>query len=272
MKAFLDMLKPNELIYPNTVAFDWQQTEVSRPQGHPYFHWLQTNQGEGIVEIEEKQIRLSKNDGIMITPFTPHKYNSDQHWTTNFITLCGYATTFFPKQLGEGKYFVIREGKTIKNQIHTLTERLTNNISEDDISLATYQIFLSIRQEIQKNISEKNSTTPIYWEIKRYIDSKFSSKITIISISKYFHISPQYLIKIFKQTIGISPYQYLIKKRISEAKKLLISNRDLLIYEVANLAGFENTSHFIETFKKSEHCTPLEFRTIYYQGRDFNYE
>lgn len=75
MKAFLDILKPNQLIYPNTVGYDWNQVDVNRPQGHPYYHWLQTNQGEGVVNIDNKSIILAKNDGILITPFTPISTN-----------------------------------------------------------------------------------------------------------------------------------------------------------------------------------------------------
>ncbi|MCI2959765.1 AraC family transcriptional regulator [Pediococcus pentosaceus] len=272
MKAFLDILKPNQLIYPNTVGYDWNQVDVNRPQGHPYYHWLQTNQGEGVVNIDNKSIILSKNDGILITPFTPHKYQSDQFWTTNFITICGYASIFFQKQLGEKKYFVLRESSCVDKDIYNLTNKLDSSCDDAQISLQTYKIFLDILHGVQQVSAEGYKSIPICWEIKNYIDDNYMEKISIKKIGRLFNISPQYIIKVFKQAFNISPYRYLTKKRISEAEKLLISNKDLLISEVANLVGFDGASHFIDVFKRVENCTPLEFRLIYYQGADFNHE
>jgi AraC-like DNA-binding protein len=272
MKAFLDILKPNQLIYPNTVGYDWNQVEIDRPQGHPYYHWLQTNQGEGTVKIDGEEIKLSKNDGILITPFTPHSYDSEQFWTTNFITICGYASIFFPKQLGEKKYFVLRKNTRISEHIRTLADALDSTCDDRQVSLQTYQIFLDILEGLQEDPSESYNSIPVCWEVKKYIDDNYMEKISINEISKLFNISPQYMIKVFKQAFKTSPYKYLTQKRVNEAEKLLISNRDLLISEIANLVGFEGASHFIEVFKKAQNCTPLEFRMIYYQGADFNHK
>lgn len=268
MKAFLDILKPNELIYPNTVSIGWRQGKVERPQGHPYYHWLQTDQGEGTIKIAGKVITLYKHDGILISPFVPHTYFSKQHWQTNYITLCGYATTFFPKLLGEQKFYLLRDVRQVATDLAQLADGLERGSSDKMISQLTYQIFTELRATILKTTVGKNSASPIYWEAKKYLDSHYMQKITINQMSQDFHVSPQYLIKIFKQTVGVSPYQYLLNRRISEAKKLLVSNHDLLISEIATLVGMDNVSHFIELFKRYENCTPLEFRTIFYQGRD----
>lgn len=272
MKAFFDILKSNELIYPNTIAYGWEPDNAIRRQGHPYYQWIQTDQGEGVVKISGQKIILQKNDGILISPFIPHSYSATKYWSTDFITICGYATPFFHKLLGDGTFFLLHDCTEIKEDIVKLTDMVDHNDSTNNISLVTYSIFTKIRQGIQKRYSAKERLSPINWEVKKYIDSHYMEKITIQKLSTTYHISPQYLIKIFKSATGKTPYQYLVQKRIIEAEKILVSNNDLLISEIASLCGFDNTSRFIEVFKKYKYCTPLEFRTIYYQGSDFKYE
>ncbi|MGO3732470.1 MAG: AraC family ligand binding domain-containing protein [Vagococcus sp.] len=199
MKAYLDILKPNELIYPNTIAYDWKQDKVDRPQGHPYYQWLQTNQGEGIINIENKDIILKKNDGILITPFTPHYYEPNQYWTTNFMTICGYGITFFPNLIGERRFFHIINSKKLSKLIEDFTDLFDQSLEDSEVSIKTYHIFLTIRDKIQQQNLINTSSTPIYWEIKKYIDRNYMYKLSIGAISKEFHISNQYLIKIFSK-------------------------------------------------------------------------
>lgn len=73
------------------------------------------------------------------------------------------------------------------------------------------------------------------------------------------HITPNYLNKITNSLIGISAYEYIINRIISEAK-ILLKLTDVNISELAYRLGYENPGYFIRIFKKVEGITPLEYR------------
>lgn len=73
------------------------------------------------------------------------------------------------------------------------------------------------------------------------------------------HISKFYLIRLFKELTGTTPYRYIMLIRVDEAKKLLRHTR-LSVKEVGEQTGFCDTKNFITNFKKFTGLTPLQFR------------
>lgn len=49
----------------------WNQDNISRPDGYPYYHYLQTEKGTGRIEVRGKQYTLGANEGILIAPWFP---------------------------------------------------------------------------------------------------------------------------------------------------------------------------------------------------------
>ncbi len=75
----------------DSVGNHWMQESLHRPQGYPQYHYLQTEQGCGILTIDGNELRLPEGHGILITPHVPHAYRTaDQGaWMTCFATFGG---------------------------------------------------------------------------------------------------------------------------------------------------------------------------------------
>jgi AraC family transcriptional regulator len=72
----------------------------------------------------------------------------------------------------------------------------------------------------------------------------------------YFHFS-----RVFKQSMSISPNNYLIKRRIERAKKFL-AETDIPVIEIALRIGFTSQSHFTTTFRRLVGATPKAYRDL----------
>jgi len=70
----------------------------------------------------------------------------------------------------------------------------------------------------------------------------------------YFHFS-----RTFKQSMGVSPNNYIVARRIEKAKKLL-ANSNSLIADIALQVGFASQSHFTTMFRRLTGTTPKIFR------------
>ena len=98
---------------------------------------------------------------------------------------------------------------------------------------------------------------------KDYIDSCYYRDISLDELSSICLLNPFYLIREFKKNYSTTPYQYLITRRLIEAKKLL-TNDHLSVNEISSQVGFDSVSTFCSLFKKRFNTTP----TIYRIGSD----
>ena len=58
----------------DSVGNHWYQESMQRPNGHPHYHYLQTEKGRGRIEIRGKHYILEEQEGILIAPSVPHSY------------------------------------------------------------------------------------------------------------------------------------------------------------------------------------------------------
>lgn len=91
-----------------------------------------------------------------------------------------------------------------------------------------------------------------------YIQSHLSEDISLEDIAAYVGISQYYFVRLFKQSTGYSPYQYLIKCRIERAKQLITLGQGT-ITDIAVLVGFASQSQFGRHFKRFTGMTPKQF-------------
>ena len=82
------------------------------------------------------------------------------------------------------------------------------------------------------------------------------------------YISASYARCIFKKYTGKTIFEFLLNKRMQEAKKLL-SDPYVKVYEVAGLVGYNSKTHFAETFKRYTGQTPKDFQQKIKEGNTY---
>lgn len=95
--------------------------------------------------------------------------------------------------------------------------------------------------------------------IIQYIDLNYYEHIDLALLEQKFGISRSYLCRIFKTITGISPIDYIIRKRIDEAKYRLIKTAESIL-DISEKCGFNSLSNFNSLFKKMTGCTPGNYR------------
>lgn len=95
--------------------------------------------------------------------------------------------------------------------------------------------------------------------VKRYLDLHFREPITLEELVRMSCINRTTLCRMFKDTYGSSPTEYIITRRI-DAAALLLAETSLEIEGIAERSGFRNTPYFIRAFKTRCGVTPGEYR------------
>ena len=94
-----------------------------------------------------------------------------------------------------------------------------------------------------------------------FMHENYARELSLSDIATAAHLSPFHLARIFKQSLGISPHQYLIQLRVNSARWLLSAGAgDRSLAELANAVGFADQSHLTRHFKRVLGVTPRQLR------------
>lgn len=105
--------------------------------------------------------------------------------------------------------------------------------------------------------------------IKRYIKNNLTRKLTLNDIARNLHCSTVTLTEHFKREFGITINEYITKKRMELAEKLLLST-DKPLREIASMTGFADVEYFSRTFKRYHEISPATWRREKGKNQDDN--
>jgi AraC family transcriptional regulator len=92
-----------------------------------------------------------------------------------------------------------------------------------------------------------------------YIDVNLDAELGLAELAATVGLSQHYFSAVFKNSFGVSPYQFVIRRRVERAKLLLATGR-VPIAEIATMLGFSSQSHFTTAFRKATGYTPRSYR------------
>ncbi|MEQ8239216.1 MAG: AraC family transcriptional regulator, partial [Cyclobacteriaceae bacterium] len=156
--------------------------------------------------------------------------------------------------------------------VNHLVERLTytftnyDNTSKDVLlDLMIQELIVRLLQTKAKSLILANpndvfNDTRIGTVIKYIKENLTNRDISVDQLAQKACMSTSHFHKQFKNTLGVSPIDYINGEKIKFSKKLIKEDKNIRISEVAYKAGFNNASYFNRQFKKMELMTPHQFK------------
>jgi AraC-like DNA-binding protein len=114
-------------------------------------------------------------------------------------------------------------------------------------------------QEVRLDYLPSSAYVRIIKHAILYMEAHYTDKLTLDVIANQINLSPSHFQRIFKQTMNISPNDYLQNIRLTKAKELLLITNDT-ITDIAYLCGFESNAYFSYVFKKHMYLSPTLYR------------
>jgi AraC family transcriptional regulator len=98
-------------------------------------------------------------------------------------------------------------------------------------------------------------------DVLAFIHDNYPRDLTLTDMARAAHLSPFHLARLFKQSLGVSPHQYLIQVRVNGARGLMAAGSgERSLAEVAAAVGFADQSHLTRHFKRLTGITPGQLR------------
>jgi two-component system response regulator YesN len=150
---------------------------------------------------------------------------------------------------------------TKKTVIEALKGRADDYIEKPvDIHKTQAIIERLLSRRIQAVDSPPGGTHAKLDKVMRFLDRNYDKRVSLQDAAALVALSPKYLSRLFKETVGIGFSDYRLKVRMEKAIELL-ETTDYSIAEIAFKLGYENPESFARLFGKVVGCTPTDYRT-----------
>ncbi|MCX7842893.1 MAG: AraC family transcriptional regulator [Clostridia bacterium] len=265
---------------------------IERPfSGDKVYHWHEcleityVNSGSGFYEVNGITYPMSKDDVILFNNVEPHAWGCKQneHMLVTVLIFNPSVIASGELDLFDNQYLkpFNQRGTAFSNkldasrsetgQILQLIRDIEYEISGRMIGwkLMTKTKLLNILTLLIRHFTDslkpseelhtKASQLEVLKEVLEYIHKNFTRCIRLDELAFMAHMSPNYFSAFFKQTLSLSPVEYITKCRIAMAESLIkTTNRTLL--DIATECGFNNMSNFYRAYKKIMGYTPRELK------------
>lgn len=210
--------------------------------------------GQGRFEFRDRTLHYSAGDIVIIPPNVLHANNSEEGFTNIHINITD-ATFPFKEPL-------LISDDSEKHILNAFKDAFYFFNSETDSKQLIIAAFGNL---IVNYVIAFRNTKPLR-NVVDAIKSNIMQNFTDCDyeLDKYLHSIPfsyDYLRKLFKSEIGMTPHNYLTNLRIQMAEKLLCSSETVEqnISEIAYICGYSDSLYFSRVFKKNFGCSPKHY-------------
>lgn len=255
-------------IYVVGVGCLLNQHHIDRSNGFPHYQVIYCMNGSGMLKVHEEKFLITSQQVFILYPDEKHEYYPvEEPWETHWVIMDGEHVQNMFRALGFTKSMVLYLHNSFglnelwRQIIVEAKTQYSNNGYQCSALAYSFMIALKNITSVELPVIKEKKVSKLNVVLK-YIDQHFGENITLDELAGVIDVSPQYLCRLFHAYLNIRPFEYITKRRIQEAKILLIESK-LTETEISSSCGFNSLSYFCSLFKKYEFITPTEFRCMH---------
>lgn len=233
-------------------------------------------EGSQILSFSNNNLVVPSNSVILINPNEAHaNYALDKNgWKYKMMYVNSDILKYVSSLYGKSKYtnihfehYILQDNfvfSRIKSFFDLHEGKSYENLEQELRKILSHLIFYYATDiKKQEQISQHYTN-----DLKYFLNEKFDTKIKLDDISSTLGISKFKAIRAFKKSTGMTPFSYVLQKRVEKAKKLISQN--VKLSHVALESGFYDQSHFSKYFKNYVGVTPISYLQSCNILQDFN--
>lgn len=258
----------------NLYQFGWEKCAPLYRFGpavrnHFLFHYVIS--GRGRLDLDDRIYDIEAGQGFLLCPNRISSYFADEldPWTYSWVEFDGLRARECVTLAGlsETQPIYTSSVPPEQNQVQRYLLEIVDNGGKAPIRLVGLGMVLLdeiVQTSKTRNITGNKHLRDFYMkEAISFIEGNFQRDISVEEIADASGLNRSYFSRIFKETFGLSPQQFLIQYRMTKAAELLKSTR-ISIAQVGLSVGYENQLHFSRAFKSFFQVSPSEYRQRHY--------
>lgn len=240
-------------------------------RNHFLFHYVISGLGSLLSTAPNGEVRrydLRGGQGFLICPGLVNTYSADEKepWKYVWLEFDGLRTAEFLEYAGLSALqpiYRVRDGQ----QGDSVRDVMLHIADHSDASplhlIGQLYLFLdALAQTSATRLAVKGGQLKDFYiqEAVVYMEQNFQRSLTVEEIADTCGLNRSYFSKLFKESMGCPPQEFLIRLRMAKAAELMRAG-GASISDVAASCGYPNQFHFSRAFKKRYGVSPREWRT-----------
>lgn len=228
-------------------GFDWNAHGISDIFGASDASEAREILAERHIDIMICDIEMPGESGLELIEWMREQKNLNAAETEYIILTCYPEYNYMRKaiQLGCSDYLI-------------------KPVDDDELARVLDKTLLSIRNNrlCQPEVPEPDPYEPgnlITDKLIPYLKAHLCEHLTITDMARYLALNPQYMMRLFKKTTGVSILEYVTSEKMKQARELLRTT-DWSNEIISDHLGYGSQGYFIRLFKNQYHMTPREYR------------
>ena len=276
MKILSFSVFPNEnFLDLRLYQFGWEQCAPLHSFGpfvrnHYLFHYVIS--GKGYLDSngpdgQTRRYNLDANEGFLICPGQVNTYcaGEAQPWKYVWIEFDGLRAEEFLGSAGLGvsqpiyRPRVLSMGEDLRDTMLYITDHPEASTLNQIGHLFLFMDALILSSSTRKGASGTQLRDFYIQEAVTFMEQNYQRNLTVEEIADACKLNRSYFSKLFKESMGCPPQEFLIRMRLTKATELMKTS-STAIGEIAAKCGYPNQLHFSRAFKKRYGIPPREWR------------
>ena len=266
MRTMLEFCHPDEVMTLNRDDLYVPSTSHS----HNFVELEYVLSGSGIQIVNGKEYHIQRGDVIVMELGSCHSYYSTDRLV---IINCILRPDIYEREkqrilsadpAPDGVFlpdFIRLSGRhfmEIENYLLNLEQEIEQKPIGYRLLCENYlaAILLILYRNVRENVQERDND--IRKNIISYIDLNYTH-VTLSEIAAHFGYNPSYFSKLFKRTMQENLFEYVARKKMDEALRL-VSSTNYSIESICHQLGYSDKKQFYKLFKQKTGVTPNQFR------------
>lgn len=241
----------------NNILFVGEHSRTFEVQWHTHEHWelVYCTSGEGTFQFENGTIlNYKEGEAVAIPPREVHSNSSEGGFTNIHLRMADpsfpYRSAFRVQDdssrhlkiaFAEAKFYFLADIKRRELVLNALGELISS-----------YMIVYRSNSEFSRPVEQIRALI-----IANYAQADFA----LDEVIRELPFNYDYLRKLFKKEMGVTPLEYMTGLRMKKAEIMLgaMWTKDYSMAEIAGLCGFDDALYFSRVFKKHFGCSPSKY-------------
>lgn len=256
------------------------------PHAHDYYEFYFFLQGDISLTVEGVPMRIQPGDFLLIPPGISH-----------FPTICDpsvpyrrfvlwisqdYCTRLMETSITFGylmqhvitarKYSFhtdVFDFNTIQTRLFSIIEEIRGNRfgKEAEVALQVNSLILYLNRLVYDRLHPASCRDNTLFEnLMLHISENLGDDLSLEALSRKFYVSKFHIAHLFKDTLGVSVHQYILKKRLEACRCAILGSTP--IGQLCLQYGFSDYSSFYRAFRKQFGVSPKEYRLMHLTEED----
>lgn len=222
-----------------------------------------TRRGAGLIEQNSTQVLLPEGQALLLNCRTPQSYCTapgQPCWHHDWVHLDGAGVRALEELLIPGRLCPLPISPALLPEFDTVLSRLEQSdaASVVAVGLALHTLLAGLAA-VRLESTAPTGSRALIGQTADYIRTHYAEELDLDKLLQIAPMSKSHFLRVFREQMGTTPYNFLLCTRMTQAKELLVMT-DLSVGAVAARVGFSSESNFSARFSAMTGQSPLQYR------------